>query len=415
MILCVMRIPPDQNGHGASQRAWFLLNALCQLGPVHFVLVCHRNDQGASTTSLTSIESMVESVTKIDIPDIEPTRRRHIGPLEGGWIDVAKMRSQEAPRISAGGLQRIADQLPIRAADIVFAGRLPSAAIVQALIDKGLLSAKYRFVDFDDLMSKFKGRQLQAESKNLARQGRMLLRFEAAYLRAAETKITRTWDGASVCTDEDMKTLRAIHSSADVHKIPNVIERDQLPSPAPSDKVRLLFVGNLAFPPNVQGFQAFVEQSWPAIRAALPDVELTVVGLNPAPQVLRLVEEYGLDLHQNVPTVMPFYEAADMVIVPILMGSGTRIKILEAMAYGRAIVSTALGAEGLGLEDGRHARIVDGMAGFANAVIDLANDRPARNRMVAAARDFQQENYGPGAMNKAVEAALFMAAERSKA
>jgi len=408
MILCVMRIPPDQNGHGGSQRAWFLLNALCQLGPVHFVLISRKNDWDVSTTSLKSIEGLVESVTKIDIPEWEPTSRRQIGPLEGGWIDVAKMRSQDAPKISAGGLQRIAGQLPIRAADLVFAGRLPSAIIVQALIDKGLLSVKHRFVDFDDLMSKFKVRQLQTESRNLARQGRMLLQFDAAYLRAAEKRIARGWDGASVCTDEDVDALRTAHPAAHIVKIPNVIDREQLPAPAPAatGKVRLLFVGNLAFLPNVQGFQLFLEQAWPAIRAALPEAELTVVGLNPSPQMLRLVAEHDLPLHPNVPSMVPYYAAADMVIVPILVGSGTRIKILEAMAYGRAIVSTAMGAEGLGLEDGRHARIVDGMEDFATAVIELANDVPARQRMVEAARAFQQENYGPAAMTRAIGSAL---------
>jgi glycosyltransferase involved in cell wall biosynthesis len=406
MILCVMRIPPDQNGHGGSQRAWFLLNALCQLGPVHFVLISRRGDWDASTTSLKSIEGIVESVTKIDIPEWEPTKRRQIGPLEGGWIDVVKMRSQEAPKISAAGLQRIADQLPIHAADVVFAGRLPSAIIVQALIDKGMLSAKYRFVDFDDLISKFKVLQLKTEGKNLGRQGQLLLKFDVAYVRAAEKRVARTWDAASVCTDADVSALRTAHPSARVVKIPNVIDREQLPSPASADKIRLLFVGNLAFLPNVQGFQVFLEEAWPTIRAALPNVELTVVGLNPSPPVVRLVAEHGLKLHRDVPTVVPFYEAADMVIVPILVGSGTRIKILEAMAYGRAIVSTALGAEGLSLENDRHARIVEDMSGFATAVIELANDMSARQRMVKAARDFQQKNYGPAAMNSAVEAAL---------
>ncbi|HEY8610217.1 MAG TPA: glycosyltransferase family 4 protein [Roseomonas sp.] len=401
-----MRIPPTRDGSGGSQRAWFLLQALCRLGPVHFVLISRRTDRDSQTVSLKPIEPMVESVTKIDIPEWQPTGRRQIGPLDGRWIDVATMRSQEAPRIPAAGLERIAAQLPTRAPGILFAGRLPSAVIMQALIDRGLLKAEFRFVDFDDIMSKFQERQLRTEAQMMDRQGRLLLRFDAAYIRAAEKRIALGWNGVSVCTDEDTETLRATYPSARVVKIPNVMERDLLPPRQEDGRLNLLFVGNLGFLPNIQGLKAFMQEAWPAIRSGLPDARLTIVGLNPAPEIVRLSEEQGVALHRNVPEVQPFYRDSDIVLVPILIGSGTRIKILEAMAHGRAIVTTAMGAEGLDLVHGRHAMVVEDMAGFAGAVIALARDPGARRRMVEEARAFQQERFGPGVMNAAVASAL---------
>jgi glycosyltransferase involved in cell wall biosynthesis len=406
MILCVMRLPPAPNGHGGSQRAWFLLQALCRLGPVHFVLVSRKRDKDAATVPLDPIAPMVRSVTSIDIPEWEPTRRRTLGPLDARWHTLATMRSQEAPRISQRGLERIAEQLPIRSADIVFAGRLPTAVIMQALIDRGLLKAGFRFVDFDDIMSKFKERELSIEGPIAGHQGRMLLRLDAAYIRAAERRIATGWDGVSVCADEDVRALEAAYPAARVVKIPNVVERElQAPRPA-NGGIRLLFPGNLAFLPNVQGLATFLREAWASVKRTLPDVSLNVVGMHPGKEMLQLVEEYGLELHQNVPEMRPFYRESDIVLSPIFIGSGTRIKILEAMAYGRPVVTTSMGAEGLGLVHGRHAMIADDMTEFANAVVALASDEGARHRMAEEARSFQEKAYGVSVLNDAVASAL---------
>ena len=406
MILCVMRIPPALDGHGGSQRAWRLVEALRSHGPVHFVLVCRKADKDAASVSLEPLRPLVESVTTIDIPEWEPTNRRQmfsIPRINTGWGDLLRMRSHEAPAISAAGLARIAGRLPVREVDTVFAGRLPSAVIAQSLIDAGHLKARRRVVDFDDIMSRFRERQWRFDGKSLGRQGVLIARIDTVFIRRAEQRIAAAWDGVSVCTSEDAATLRRAYPAAHVVKAPNVIDRPALP-PRPDDgTTRLLFVGNLSFYPNIQGLILFVTEALPRIREAVPGVSLAVVGLHPGADVRALCERHGLALHADVPSVAPYYANCDIVLAPILFGSGTRIKILEAMAYGRTVISTALGAEGMDLKDGRHLVIADTMSAFAAATRALAGDRALRLRLAGAARDFVQRTYGVPALIEAVD------------
>jgi hypothetical protein len=406
MILCVMRIPPALDGHGGSQRAWRLVEALRPHGKVHFVLVYRQSDKDAMTTSLMPLSAIADSVTSIDIPEWHPTTRRQmfsIPRIASGWGDLVRMRCNEAPIFSRATLARIAAQLPIRDPDLIFAGRLPCAVMLQSLIDAGLVANARKVVDFDDIMSRFRRRQLRVDGARMGRQGRLLARIDAPMIERAERRIAAAWDGVSVCTQEDVSALRAAHPGTHVVKVPNVIDRPALPPREPDGTTRLLFVGNLSFYPNTQALHLFVTQALPRVRAQVRDVSLTVVGLHPGDDVARWSREYGFALHADVPSVQPYYAASDIVLAPILFGSGTRIKILEAMAYGRAVVSTTLGAEGLDCEPGRHLIIADTMPAFADAIIALADDGGPRQRMADAARAFVQRQYGVAELYRTVD------------
>ena len=410
MILCVMRIPPSPNGHGGSQRAWFLLNALCQLDRVHFILISRQADYDARTVSLEPLKDLAESVTSIDIPEWEPALQQPNALLHYKWADVANMRSQEAPRFPRAALARIASQLPTASPDMVFAGRLPTAVLLQDLLDRKHLKTGRKFADFDDILSKFRARQIANVTVNVGRQVRTLDQLDLTFIRRAERRIAANWDGVSVCTDEDVAALRATVPSTGFFKVPNVLDRYRLPPRAPDGTVRLLFVGNLAFEPNVRGLMSFMAEAWPLARAAVPHIRLSIVGINPGVQVRALAELDGVELHADVPTVEPYYAACDIVLAPILIGSGTRIKILEAMAYGRPVVSTPLGAEGLDLEDGHDLLLAESMPGFAAAIIRLAENPRLRDTLAGNARRAQQERFGPEAMTSSLREALRAAA-----
>ena len=405
MILCVMRIPPALEGHGGSQRAWRLLHALSELAPVHFVLISRKADKDAANVSLEPVRRIAETVTSIDIPEWQPAKRNWFGRVSRvhtGWVDLLGMHSHEAPVISARGLRRIAEQLPVRSAETVFAGRLPSAFIIDALIRRGLFHAERKLVDFDDIMSNFRRRQLTSPRGLKGKQTRLLAHIDVALIRRAERAIATTWDAVSVCTDEDVAALRATYPAARVVKVPNVIERPALPPRPPGADIRLLFVGNLEFTPNVHGLQVFVDEAWPLIREGCPHVRLDVVGMFPDDRVRQICALDGISLHPNVPSLEPYYARCDVVIAPILFGGGTRIKILEAMAYGRPVVATRLGAEGLHMEPNRHAILVDTMQEFAAGVLRLCRDPELRERMVQDARALQQSRFGYPALANAV-------------
>lgn len=398
-ILCIMRIPPFPSGHGGSQRAWLLVNALARIGTVHFVLVHRPSDRDLDSVSLEPLRALVETMTVIPIPAWDSIKSRHgrIPWRIARWIDQALTGSGEAPRLPRGALAAIAARLPQQRFDILFAGRLPSAVIADQLIAQDLLQVDRRFVDFDDVMSAFKRRQLATGEGS--REDRILQRLDIGAVERAERKIGG-WDAISLCTDKDVVALTAVLPGAHFVKVPNVVDRALLAPPG--DAANLLFVGNLSFPPNEHGLRRFVDEAWPRIVAARPDARFDVVGLRPSAALQALLTDRGIALHADVPSVEPFYRDCAIVVCPIFFGGGTRIKLLEAMAYGRPTVSTTIGAEGLGMRSGEHGLIADDMGDFADAAIRLLDDRDFALRLAANGRALQQTAFSPAVIDAAV-------------
>lgn len=158
----------------------------------------------------------------------------------------------------------------------------------------------------------------------------------------------------------------------------------------PEERPVLLFTGTMNYHPNVEGIGWFAERVWPRVRAELPTAELVVVGRDPSAAVRALGELDGITVTGGVPDVAPYFAAAHVVVVPLLSGGGTRLKIVEAAASGRAIVSTARGAEGLDVRDGRELVLADDPERFARETIALLRDAPCRARLATAARAFAE-------------------------
>jgi glycosyltransferase involved in cell wall biosynthesis len=183
------------------------------------------------------------------------------------------------------------------------------------------------------------------------------------------------------------------------------VDRSLLPEPS-GGPCRFLFVGSFAHEPNLHGLNRFLDEAWGLISRNSSEIEVVAVGMLPPPQLVKRLNDLGIALHSNVPSVAPFYAECHAVIAPIFFGGGTRIKLLEAMAYGRAIVATSLAAEGLDLVHGEHALIADDMESFAEAMIALARSPNERHRLAAAAREHQQKRFSPAAMEMAVRSMI---------
>lgn len=156
---------------------------------------------------------------------------------------------------------------------------------------------------------------------------------------------------------------------------------------------RLVFVGSMDWSPNEEGIEHFVRRIWPAIRSERPTATIGIVGRNPSPRVRRLAEVDGVEVTGTVPDVRPYLGESAVVVVPLLVGGGTRIKIYEAMAMRKAVVSTPLGAEGLPVRDGEHLLLAETPEQFARAVLRLLRDEPLRRRLAASAQTFVADRY----------------------
>ena len=157
------------------------------------------------------------------------------------------------------------------------------------------------------------------------------------------------------------------------------------PTTTPRDPASLLFLGSLDWRPNLDGVVRFLDHVWPTLRAKEPRAKFVVVGRNPpAWLVARIAAESGVSLHASVPDVRPYLAAAGIMVVPLRIGGGSRLKILEALACAVPVVSTRVGAEGLHLQDGRHLDLVEEVGDMTSSIIAAIRD-PDRVRRQAQA------------------------------
>lgn len=154
-------------------------------------------------------------------------------------------------------------------------------------------------------------------------------------------------------------------------------------SPQPAEPL-VMFVGAMDWEPNVDAVKYFCAEIWPLITAAIPDARFRIVGRNPGRRVRRLASG-PIEVTGSVPSVVDHLRQAAVVVVPLRIGGGTRLKIYEAMAAGKAVVSTSIGAEGLDVHHGRDIVLADGAPAFAQGVVTLLRDGELRTRYERAA------------------------------
>ncbi len=206
-------------------------------------------------------------------------------------------------------------------------------------------------------------------------------------------------DLAIAMSEEDRRELARWVDPAKIRVVPNGVACRDFPfAPDDADPTTVLFVGFFRHPPNVEGVLFFARRVLPGLRRRVPAVRFRVVGAYPPPPVLELHDpERGVEVVGEVAETAPYYRSAAVFVAPILQGSGTRLKILEAMASGSAVVSTALGAEGLDAPSDT-IRIADDPDAFAAAVARLL-ERPAeRLEMARRARTFVEQRFDWGAI-----------------
>jgi glycosyltransferase involved in cell wall biosynthesis len=186
-----------------------------------------------------------------------------------------------------------------------------------------------------------------------------------------------------VCVSvEDQAKLASICPGIETEVIPNGVDLDYFkPEAIDQDRVNLVFTGSMDWQPNEDAVLYFCNHILPLIRAELPEIEFYIVGSNPSERVLRLRELKGVVVTGSVEDVRPYIADASVYVVPLRIGGGTRLKILQALAMRKAVVSTSIGCEGLNLQPDDHLLVADEPQPFAAHVIRLAKDRPFRDRL----------------------------------
>ena len=162
---------------------------------------------------------------------------------------------------------------------------------------------------------------------------------------------------------------------------------------SPKHGKEILFVGSLQYLPNVDGVHYLANQVMPEILKRCPEATLRVVGRQPDAHIMRLHNPPSIVITGEVDELEPYYRGCQLCIVPLRSGGGTRLKILEAMAYGRPVVSTTIGAEGIDIEHNRNILIADTPAEMAEAIHRIFNSRTLARELAAQGRSLVEERY----------------------
>jgi sugar transferase (PEP-CTERM/EpsH1 system associated) len=213
------------------------------------------------------------------------------------------------------------------------------------------------------------------------------------------------FDAHMAVSQRDAERLRDLNGEARVFVVENGVEtayysNDRMAAAtAGSDasahdkRNRIVFVGSMDYHANVDGAVSFARDVWPSLHARHSELIFTIVGRDPRPEVRALATYPGVEVTGTIDDVRPFYREALAAVVPLKVGGGSRLKILEAMATGVPVVSTALGAEGLDVHDDADILIANSNEQLAEGIVSLIESKELRHRLSVAGRALVFEHY----------------------
>jgi glycosyltransferase involved in cell wall biosynthesis len=213
-------------------------------------------------------------------------------------------------------------------------------------------------------------------------------------LKKYEFDMYRNADKVLALTPQGKNELLAICPDLDISVVPHGVDVDTFAfSPQVEEENSLVFLGNYLHYPNVDAVLYFHEEIWPGLKKALPELKFYVVGQSPPPEITRLVSDESIVVTGTVDDVTPYLRRGQIFICPVRLGGGFRGKILEAMALGRPVVSTRLGAEGIPASDGENVILADRPDDFVKGITGLIGNADLYHRIQNNARKLMEEHY----------------------
>ena len=224
---------------------------------------------------------------------------------------------------------------------------------------------------------------------------RLAFALEALKMDRYERAAVRRFPHVIAVSGRDRDEMLSMTAPERLSVVPTGVDVAEYGTAAGVDarKPIVMFLGSMDWEANIDAVEYFCHDIWPAVRAAVPSARFRIVGRNPHARVVRLAGA-SVEVTGTVPSVVEYLKEAAVVVVPLRVGGGTRLKIFEAMAAGRAVVSTSVGAEGLDVSSGRDLMLADEPTGFAEAVAMLLNDSERRRTLgTAAARSASRYDW----------------------
>lgn len=238
---------------------------------------------------------------------------------------------------------------------------------------------------------------------------RKYMAMQANRMRTFEENIFKIVSGATAVSGADAEVIRTINPDLPVEVVDNGVDLEYFRDydrPSNDDAPGLVFTGSMDWRPNQDSVEYFVHDILPLVKSSYPEIRTVLVGRNPPPKIVELGNVDGVTVTGTVDDVRPYIKRANVFIVPLRIGGGSRLKILEAMAMKKSVVSTSVGAEGLDVTNGCELLLADNPEQFAKQIDTLLSDRAKARRMGEAGRTLVERRYGWDAL--AVKLERFM-------
>ena len=239
---------------------------------------------------------------------------------------------------------------------------------------------------------------------------RRIWRDQARKMRRFEGETLRRFESVIAVSERDARALEREYGLDQVHPIETGVDTEYYayaaPDPAPPGGGTVVFTGSMDSRSNIDGIEFLMHEVWPLVLRRRPEARAVIAGRNPPERLVEEAEARDFDWHFTgfVDDIRPYVAAAHAYAIPLRVGSGTRIKVYEAMAMGCPVVSTRLGAEGLGVRDQDHFLAADTASEFADAILHLLDDPGLQTRLSRAARDLVAANFGWPTVTRRFEA-----------
>jgi sugar transferase (PEP-CTERM/EpsH1 system associated) len=400
-------LPLDKGG---KLRTWHLMRQLARRHAITFVSFADPDQPRSHIAAMTEVARDVVTIPRDDpqkgsMAFYVDAARHLLNPLP---YAVAKYRS-------ASYCHHVAALLARGDFDLVVCDFLPPAVNMPAALPIATVLFTH------NVEAEIWRRHTENASSTAARvlygmQHRRMERFENATLAR--------FDGVLAVSDADRETFGRLYPGSargPIHVVPTGVDTTYF---APADATRaaaspvqsrsLVFTGSMDWLPNEDAMLFFCREILPLIRAEEPDVTLSIVGRAPTPAVRKLTSDAAVTVTGRVDDVRPAMRDAAVYIVPLRIGGGTRLKIFEAMSMAKAVVSTAVGAEGLLVTGGQHLLLADEPRAFSRHVVRLMRDVERRRALEQAARALVVSRYDWSVVAGDLEEALIRVARTAR-
>ena len=379
-LLFVLPFPPQLDGiHGGARVSAQLMRALARRHDVSAVYLRERSDADIDD----DLRACLRRVESVAIPTHVSlgTRlaRRTAGvrgiPAWAAWVDVPEMAKRVRELATTWHPDVVHFEYHVMGQ---YATALPDRAATRILseYEAGVLAAR------EHIPSARSDGGLPA-----AVQRRAWARFER--------RVMSLVDAVIVFSDRDREAVAPLAGTTPVVRIGvgTSVPATPLDPSGGADRPRVVFIGNFRHPPNVDAARRLANEIFPAVRSRTPNAVLRIVGAHPPPDLLGEARD-GIDVTGRVPDVRPWLNAAAVVAVPLRVGAGMRVKVIEALACGKAVVASPRALEGLDVQDGVHVAIADTNEEFVSRIVELLQSPAERIRLATNARAWAVANLG---------------------